>query len=200
MGVQCKARLTGGTMKAIRCMTIRFGAVALLIASLFAMGGCSSDYTEDERDSAVFCELGQPAEVTYRYHFFSLEQGPYDLRITPKGITTVQVDGQDVDCVEVEYYVASTQDGEPADFAGCTCAFELLDGDFQIISFDGWYADRNGTRVGTSHDETVPVGEPMTYYVRIPKGLEESGLQYVAVTDRAGVKARSGNIFIYEVG
>lgn len=180
-------------------IVIKFALAAVLAVAALAVSGCAGKYTEEEKETATMCEMGEPSTVTYKYGFFGLTYGPYVITVTPKGLTTVNDNGTDVECIEMVYNIVETEDGEPADFAASSCVVELMNSNLDTIKAGTWYSDKEGTRIGATHDETLPIGEDITLYLAIPDGSQGSDLKYFTVSGRGGVSARTGEMFMYEL-
>lgn len=178
-------------------MKKRLLATLLLAAAVLPLSGCgAANYTDDE-DMSLTKEFGETVETTYSFSFILINWGPYELRITPMGLTTLDVNGRSVDCVEVTYRVLGTEDGKPADFANCLCATNFLNENLETVKRGVWYTDRSGTEVDVRG--SLDVGVDYTFYVPIEGGFADSNLAYVTVSDRSGYYERTGNTYWYEV-
>ena len=168
-----------------------------LIAAMFLLSGCgAANYTDDE-DMSLTKEFGETVDISYSFSFILIHGGPYELQITPIGLTTLDVNGKNVDCVEVQYRVLSTEDGNPADFANCLCATNFLNENLETVKRGVWYTDRNGTEVNVRG--SLDIGVDYTFYVPIEGGFADSNLTYVTVSDRSGYYERTGNTYWYRV-
>jgi hypothetical protein len=141
---------------------------------------------------------GEATEVDYEFSLLNLyEKGPYRLRITPVGLVKLDVHGKTVDCVEVQYTVLQTDDGQPADYANCVSPLDMLNENLDEVDRGVWYIDKEGTEFGNVRDGTLDLGVPYTFYIPLKRSLQESGLYWITLSDRSDFYDRSGITYWY---
>lgn len=181
------------------CAKARFCTVLLFAVLALCLAGCASVYDKDEsRGNAKL--MGESAEVSVQFNFLCFyERGPYKLRVTPVGVSTMVSDGDTIPCMIVDYELISTPDGGPAEYATCTLAVNLLSEDCSEVEFGIWCTDDAGTQMDPRNSQ-LEIGKEYRFYIPLVSSWGvNNDLIYVTVSDRSGFYARSGETYWYTV-
>lgn len=177
---------------------VRAVCISIFFIIMMCLLGCTG-YSLESEDMAEKRSLGESVIVDYSYKLLLYEKGPYQLEVTPHDIVRLEFEnGKVIDCVEIEFAVLSTDDNKPAEYTQCTVVVDLLTEDLREVSYSSWYCDTRGTQVNI-HNETLELDFPKTYYIPLDKGIENSGLHWITISDRTGFYSRSGSTYWYEL-
>jgi hypothetical protein len=172
--------------------------ILLLLLLTYCLYGC--DVYGDSEDMSHQRTWGDAVEIDYEFNALDIvKRGPYELRITPVGIVELEVKGQIVDCIKIEYQLLSTNDDAPAGYADCVSVVDLLTEDFGEVAHYKWYTDRDGTEFPDVRNGTLDIGVPYTFYIPLRESLEDSGLYWITLSDRSNYHNRSGTTYWYRV-
>lgn len=172
-------------------------SVAKLLCCLtfcLLLSGCYANYDAESENMSNTRQFGETVEVDYSFSMFDLyKRGPYRLSITPEGIAQLSIGGSTKNCLKVRYVVLSTNDGEPASYADCTVAVDILKENLTTCNYSAWYVDDQGTQADTYG--SIDINDPQTFYVPIDEELEN--IEYITVSDRSDYYLRSGVTYWY---
>ena len=176
-----------------------FVTALILCISLSFLCGCTSVYgsNEDIKNTKFW---GESVTITNEFDLLNIyHRGPYEIEITPIGLTQVGEGSRLVDCIEIRYLVIATPDGEGAEYAVSVTAINCLQENFGEVKTSVWFIDKSGTRYPDIREGKLIVGTPYVFYIPIDYGAESSGLYWLTVSDRSGYYARSGESYWYRI-
>lgn len=172
--------------------------VVTVLALAFALVGCDN-YSESEEKSPQM-SWGDPVEIDYSFNVLDVvKRGPHTIKVVPKGIVTLNVDGKEHDCIEAGITVLSSDDPDLPLYADCTTIISLLSETLGEVANYKWYKDETGAEVEDVKNATMDVGVEYDFYIPLRDSLEESGLRWVTVSDRSNYYARTGTTYWYPV-
>ena len=117
--------------------------------------------------------------------------------VTPMGPVTLTVKGEEVDCIEVKLKPISTEDTEDPKYGDCVTPIDLLKSDYDEVPIKKWFVDTEGTEFYDIRTGTLNLGEEYTFFIPLRERFENSGLTWVAVSDRSGYYQRTGETYWY---